>query len=264
MITKKIISLALFYCIMSSVVFAQDETFSAGGVTVSVEKLAECGMEKMPGLQVWYTSGVKSGFGVCYNKINYTAMMMKRDNVKEMDLGDDFSFTSSDKKTTLTSYLVQDGGYKLKLALKTADQKKPVTKTFALPFDITPFEKRKPNDLQIVKKLFKQDEIDQYKFEDLAGTSWRVSVRTMTCTMKKTPCLKFEITVDRQKTDIYVTADDVKNARKGVITEKIIPGKVWGPGPQKVKVTTAGKKVKIAIWTKTAGMPCEREYDLPK
>ena len=264
MITKKIISLALFCYIASSVVFAQDETFSAGGVTVSVEKLAECGMEKMPGLQVWYTKGVKSGFGVCYNKINYTAMMMKRDKVKEVDLGDDFSYTSSDKKTMLTSYLVKEGDYKLKLALKTADQKKPIVKTFALPFEITPFEKRKPKDLQIVKKLFKKDEIDQYKFEDLTGTPWRVSVRTMTCTMKKTPCLKFEVTVNRQKNDIYVTADDVKNAKKGVVTEKTITSKDWGPGPQKIKVTTSGKKVKIATWTKTAGMPCEREYDLPK
>ena len=264
MINKKIISFTLFCSILSSVLFAQAETFSAGGVTVSVEKITECGMEKLPGLQVWFTAGVKSGFGVCYNRINYAAMMMKRDKVKEMDLGEDFSYTSSDKKTVLTSYLIKEGDYKLKLVLKTADQKKPVTKTLGLPFEITPFEKRKPKDLQIVKKLFKKDEIDQYKFEDLTGTPWRVRVKTMTCTMKKTPCLQFDITVDRQNTKIHVTADDVKAAKKGVITEKTIDSKEWGPGPQKVKVTTSGKKVKIAIWTKTAGIPCEREYDLPK
>lgn len=240
------------------------QIFGAKDITISVIKVKECCMEKMPGLQIWYTiKNLKRGFGLCYNMTNYTSMIMKRDKIKEYDLGEKLHFISYNKDIEITSYLVKiKKTYQLKMTLKAPEQEKLITKFFDIPFEILAYEKRTPKVQQIVKALYKKEEIDKFRIEDLTGTRWIITAKIVKNPTDQLPRLMFNISTNNQTNNAFISLQDINSGKKEIISEINIPNDEWGPREQKVIISISNKKAKLSLWTKTAGIPFEREYDI--
>jgi len=240
------------------------QIFGTKDITISVIKVKECCIEKMPGLQIWYTiKNLKRGFGLCYNMTHYTSMIMKRDKIKEYDLGEKLHFISYNKDIEITSYLVKvKKTYQLKMTLKAPEQDKLITKFFDIPFEILPYEKRTPKVQQILKSMLKKEEIDKFRIEDLAGIRWNVTAKIVKTPINQIPRLMFDIVTDQETNNAFIPLEDINSGKKEIISEINIPNDKWGPGEQKVIISVSDKKAKLSLWTKTAGMPYEREYNI--
>jgi hypothetical protein len=240
------------------------EIFGTENISITVIKIKKCGMKKTPGLQIWYTiNNLKRGFGLCRDMITYKCMIMKRDKTKEYDLGEKYHYLSQDKEIEITSYIVKvKRKYQLKMVLRTPERKNLIIKFFDFPFEILSFEKRTPNIQQIVRTLYKNKEIDKFRIEDLTKTQWSITVKIVTNPSDNISRLMFNIITNNQINNAFISLEDINSGREEIISEINIPNDEWGPGEQKVIISILDKKAKLSLWTKTAGIPFERKYNI--